>query len=151
MEHKCWKERGIKHTQLDRWTCASGKWMIPRHQWSPRCRIAHGWKILVWICHQGTWELMKQKELRIIFSFLLLFCFLLIFLLFFFSFFFLVSLFFSSHHNLFFIFHSFFVLLLRTCWRIKLVTTYDLQAYGPTPFSPRDSQGSCQSAEQGDC
>jgi hypothetical protein len=22
--------------------------------------------------------------------------------------------------------------------------------YGPTPFSPRDSQGSCQSAEQGD-
>jgi hypothetical protein len=28
--------------------------------------------------------------------------------------------------------------------------TYDLQAYGPTPFSPRDSQGSCQSAEQGD-
>jgi hypothetical protein len=35
--------------------------------------------------------------------------------------------------------------------RIKLVSTYDPQAYGPTPFSPRDSQGSCQSAEQGDC
>jgi hypothetical protein len=32
----------------------------------------------------------------------------------------------------------------------KLVSTYDPQAYGPTPFSPRDSQGSCQSAEQGD-
>jgi hypothetical protein len=36
------------------------------------------------------------------------------------------------------------------CWRIKDVSTYDPQAYGPTPFSPRDSQGSCQSAEQGD-
>jgi hypothetical protein len=36
------------------------------------------------------------------------------------------------------------------CWRIKVVSTYDPQAYGPTPFSPRDSQGSCQSAEQGD-
>jgi hypothetical protein len=36
------------------------------------------------------------------------------------------------------------------CWWIKLVSTYDPQAYGPTPFSPRDSQGSCQSAEQGD-
>jgi hypothetical protein len=36
------------------------------------------------------------------------------------------------------------------CWWIKDVSTYDPQAYGPTPFSPRDSQGSCQSAEQGD-
>jgi hypothetical protein len=36
------------------------------------------------------------------------------------------------------------------CWRIKDVSTYDPQAYKPTPFSPRDSQGSCQSAEQGD-
>jgi hypothetical protein len=36
------------------------------------------------------------------------------------------------------------------CWRIKDVSTYNLQAYGPTPFSPWDSQGSCQSAEQGD-
>jgi hypothetical protein len=35
------------------------------------------------------------------------------------------------------------------CWRIKDISTYDQQAYGPTPFSPRDSQGSCQSAEQG--
>jgi hypothetical protein len=35
------------------------------------------------------------------------------------------------------------------CWRIKLVSTYNPQAYGPTPFSPRDSLGSCQSAEQG--
>jgi hypothetical protein len=37
-----------------------------------------------------------------------------------------------------------------TCWRIKDVSLYDLQAYRPTSFSPRDSQGSCQSAEQGD-
>jgi hypothetical protein len=32
MENKCWKERGMKHTHLDRWTCASGKRMIPRHE-----------------------------------------------------------------------------------------------------------------------
>jgi hypothetical protein len=38
----------------------------------------------------------------------------------------------------------------ESCWRIKLISTYDPQAYGPIPFSPRDSQGSCQSAEQGD-
>jgi hypothetical protein len=36
------------------------------------------------------------------------------------------------------------------CWGIKDVSTYDSQAYGPTPFSPRDSHGSCQSVEQGD-
>jgi hypothetical protein len=36
------------------------------------------------------------------------------------------------------------------CWWIKDVSTYDPQAYGPTPFSPRDSQGSYQSTEQGD-
>jgi hypothetical protein len=39
---------------------------------------------------------------------------------------------------------------LSPCWRIKDVSTYNPQAYGPTPFSPRDSQGSCQSAEQED-
>jgi hypothetical protein len=32
----------------------------------------------------------------------------------------------------------------------KILSTYDPQAYEPTPFSPPDSQGSCQSAEQGD-
>jgi hypothetical protein len=36
------------------------------------------------------------------------------------------------------------------CRWIKDVSTYDPQAYGPTPFSPRDSLGSCQSTEQGD-
>jgi hypothetical protein len=36
------------------------------------------------------------------------------------------------------------------CLQIKDVSTYDPQEYGPTPFSPRDSQDSCQSAEQGD-
>jgi hypothetical protein len=36
------------------------------------------------------------------------------------------------------------------CWQLKHVTTFDPQAYGPTPFSPRgDPQGSCQSIEQG--
>jgi hypothetical protein len=105
MENKCWKERGMKHTHLDRWTCASGKWMIPRHEWSPRYRIAHGWKIWVWICHQGTWELMKQKEPRSIFIFSL-FYFLLIFLSFFFS---LYSSYFSYFSFLLIIFFSFFI------------------------------------------
>jgi hypothetical protein len=107
MENKCWKERGMKHTHLDKWTCASGKWMIPRHEWSPRYRIAHGWKIWVWICHQGTWKLMKQKEPRSIFIFSL-FYFLLIFLSFFFFtlFFLFFLLFFSSYH----IFFSFSIL-----------------------------------------
>jgi hypothetical protein len=66
-------KRGMKHTHLDRWTCASGKWMIPRHEWSPRYKTAHGWKVWVWTCHQGTWELMKQKELRSIIIFFLTF------------------------------------------------------------------------------
>jgi hypothetical protein len=35
------------------------------------------------------------------------------------------------HHNL-----------LSCCWRIKDISTYDLQAYEPTPFSPRYSLGS---------
>jgi hypothetical protein len=121
MENKCWKERGMKHTHLDKWTCASGKWMIPRHEWSPRYRIAHGWKIWVWICHQGTWEVMKQNEPRNIFiiflNFILfpshfsLFLFSLLFFLFF-------LLFFSSHH-IFFLF-SFFLLLLKTFCNIIL-------------------------------
>jgi hypothetical protein len=42
------------------------------------------------------------------------------------------------------------LLLPPTCWRIKNVSTYNLQAYGPKHSSPRDSLGSCQSAEQED-
>jgi hypothetical protein len=38
----------------------------------------------------------------------------------------------------------------RGCWWIKLISTYDPQAYRPTPFSPQDSLGSCQSAEKRD-
>jgi hypothetical protein len=44
MENKCWKGREMEHTHLERWTCASGKWVIPRHGRSSRYRIAHGWK-----------------------------------------------------------------------------------------------------------
>jgi hypothetical protein len=102
-------ERGMKHTNLDRWTCASGQCMIPRHEWSPRYQIAHGWKIWVWICHQGTWELMKRKDSRSIF--IIFFTFILFpshfsLFIFFTLFFLLFLLFFSSHHNffLFFIF-----------------------------------------------
>jgi hypothetical protein len=40
--------------------------------------------------------------------------------------------------------------LLRVCWWIKYVSTYDPQAYGPTSFSPQDSEGSFQSTKQGD-
>jgi hypothetical protein len=32
MENKCWKGRGMKYKHLDKWTCASGKWMIPMHE-----------------------------------------------------------------------------------------------------------------------
>jgi hypothetical protein len=39
---------------------------------------------------------------------------------------------------------------LINCWRIKDVSLYDPQAYGPHTFLTTDSQGSCQSAEQGD-
>jgi hypothetical protein len=97
----------MEHTHLERWPCASGKWMIPRHEWSPRYRIPHGWKIWVWICHQCIWELMKQKEPRSIFIIFLNF---ILFPSHFFSFFFsFFSLFlFSSHHIFFFIFHFFF-------------------------------------------
>jgi hypothetical protein len=84
--------------------------MILRHEWSPRYRIAHGWKIWVWIWHQGTDNLWSKKNRgECLLIFLILFYFLLIFSLFlsfffsFFSHFFL--LFFSSHH----IFFSFFI------------------------------------------
>ena len=109
MENKCWKERGMKHTHLDRWTCASGKWMIPRHKWSPHYQIAHGWKIWVWICLWGTWELMKQKEPRSIFIvFYFYFISFSFFSLSFFFFFLFFLLFFSSHHNFFSFFIFFF-------------------------------------------
>jgi hypothetical protein len=123
MENKCWKERGMKHTHLHRWTCASGKSMIPRHKWSPRYRIAHGWKIWVWIYHQGTWELVKQKEPRSIFIifyyYFISFSFFLS-LSFFFSFFFLFSLTFIFFSSYFFHFSFFFLLLLRTFCNIIL-------------------------------
>jgi hypothetical protein len=113
MKNKCWKERGMKRTHLDRWTCASGKWMIPRHEWSPRYQIAHGWKIWVWICHQGIWELMKQKEPRsIFFIFLNFILFPSHFFSFLFSFFSLFS-YFSILFIIFF-FHFSFLLLLKT-------------------------------------
>jgi hypothetical protein len=121
MENKCWKERWMKHTHLDRWTCASGKWMITRHEWSPHYRIAHGWKIWVWICHQGTWELMKQKDPRSIF--IIFYFYFISFSFFSLSFFqfilpiFLTFLFFLSY--LFHFFH-FFLLLLKTFCNIIL-------------------------------
>jgi hypothetical protein len=82
----------MKYKHLDKWTCASGKWMIPMHEWSPHYRIAHGWKISLWICHQCTWELMKQKDPRSIFIIILTF----------------FLLFFSSHYNFFFYFSFFY-------------------------------------------
>jgi hypothetical protein len=32
MKNKCWKERKMEHTHLERWTCVSGKWVIPRYE-----------------------------------------------------------------------------------------------------------------------
>jgi hypothetical protein len=46
MENKCWKGREMEHTHLERWTGASGKWVLLRHECSSHCRIAHGWKRL---------------------------------------------------------------------------------------------------------
>ena len=42
------------------------KWqrLIPRHNWSPCYRIAHGWNNWVQSNLQSTWSLMKLKELR---------------------------------------------------------------------------------------
>jgi hypothetical protein len=32
MENKCWKEREMEHTHLERWTCERGKLVIPRYK-----------------------------------------------------------------------------------------------------------------------
>jgi hypothetical protein len=54
MENKCWKGREMEHTHLERWTCASGKWVIPRHGWSSRYRIAQVGEVWVWTCLQSS-------------------------------------------------------------------------------------------------
>jgi hypothetical protein len=104
------REREMKHTHLERWPCASGKWMIPRHliiELHMVGRFEFGFVIKAL---ENLWN--KKNRGASIYIFLLLFYFLLILLSFsFFLFlFFLNFLFFSS---LFFIFH-FFLLLLRT-------------------------------------
>jgi hypothetical protein len=43
MENKCSEKKEKEHTHLERWTCASGKWVILRHEQSSRYWIAHGW------------------------------------------------------------------------------------------------------------
>jgi hypothetical protein len=113
MENKCRKERGMKHTHLDRWTCVGGKWMIPRHESSPRYRIAHGWKIWVWICIKALENLWSKKNrgASLLFFYFYFISFSFFSLSFFLSYSFFPLLFFSSHHN-FFIFY-FFLLLLR--------------------------------------
>ena len=120
MENKCWEEGEMEHTHLERWTCASDKWVIPRHEWSSRYRIAHGWKRLSMdLSSKLSKILMKAKKNRGAFLFFSFFCFFL-FLFFsssFFSFFFLHSFFFFS----LFLIHHFFMLLRtfkqhRTCY-----------------------------------
>jgi hypothetical protein len=105
MENKCWKGREMEHTYLERWTCTSAKWVIPRHEWSSRYWIAHGRKRLsMYLSSKLSKILMKAKKNRG--AFLFFFSFLFIFLFLFFSsffFFFFFSLFYSS-----------FFLLLRT-------------------------------------
>jgi hypothetical protein len=89
MENKCWKGREMEHTHLERWTSASGKWVIPRHGCSSRYRIAHGWKSL---------SLDLSSKLFKIHLFLLsfLYCFFLL-LLFFYSSFFMLLWTFKKH------------------------------------------------------
>jgi hypothetical protein len=116
MENKCWKEKGMKHTHLHRWTRAIGKWMIPRHKWSPRYQIAHGWKVWVWICLQGTWELMKQNEPRS--------NFIIIFLLLFYSLSFSISFFLLLFSLTFLFFSSFFYIFLFCSSELLQHNTY---------------------------
>jgi hypothetical protein len=102
------ENRGMKHTHLDRWTCASGKWMIPRHKWSPRYRIAHVGRFeygFVIKALENLWR-KKNRGASLFFTFIL---FPSHFSLFIFSFFFFFPLvFFSSHHNFFSFFIFFF-------------------------------------------
>jgi hypothetical protein len=109
------REREMKHTHLERWTCASGKWVIPRHKWSSHYRIAYGWKTLSMdLSSKLSKILMKAKSSRgafLFFSFLFFF--------YYFSFLLLFFLFFFIHYfsSLFLFFHSpFFMLLRTTCY-----------------------------------
>ena len=62
------------------------KWqrLIPRHDWSPCYRIAHGWNNWVYNNLQSTWSLMKLKEPRSFSSSFIFFLSFFFFLFFFF-------------------------------------------------------------------
>jgi hypothetical protein len=110
MENRCWKEREMEHMHLERWICASGKWVILRHEWSSQYWTAHGWKRLSMDLFQSSLRFKWSWKPRGIFISL--------FFHFFFSYF-LFSYFFSSSFFLSFIFfflffYSSFFMLLQT-------------------------------------
>jgi hypothetical protein len=106
----------MKHTHLDRWTCASVKLMISNHKWSPRHWIAHGWKVWLGLCLQGTWNLWRKRTEDQLY-YLFYFYFILIFIFLFSSSFFLSFLFFSS----FFLFFRFFCFAFQNFCNIILI------------------------------
>jgi hypothetical protein len=101
----------MKHTHLDRWTCASGKWMIRDtsevlviglHMVG---RFEYGFVIKVL---ENLWSKKIRGASLLLLLLLLLFYFLLIFLSFFFSHFILFFLLFFSSHHIFSFFIFFF-------------------------------------------
>jgi hypothetical protein len=115
MENKCWKERERWNTHLEWWTCASGKWVVPRHEWSSRYQITHGWKRLSMDLSSKLSRISMKAKKRwgafLFFSFLF-FLFLLFFpSSFFFSYYFFLLLFFFIHFYFPFLFIIFMFLL----------------------------------------
>jgi hypothetical protein len=113
MENKCWKERERWNTHLEWWTCASGKWVVPRHEWSSRYQITHGWKRLSMDLSSKLSRISMKAKKRwgafLFFSFLF-FSFLIIFSFFFFLFLlFFPSSFFLHSFLLPFFIHHFYV------------------------------------------
>jgi hypothetical protein len=105
MEKMLEREIEMEHTHLERWTCASGKWAIPRHEWSSRYRIAYGWKKLEYGLVIKALKNLWSKKNR---GATLFFCFYFISFSFFLSFFFFFFLFLFSFFLVIFSLFSYF-------------------------------------------
>jgi hypothetical protein len=108
MENKCWKGREMEHAHLERWTCASVKWVILRHEWSSHYRIAHDWKRLSMVLSSNLskiWNEAKKDRGAFLLFFSFLFLFLIIIFFFLLLFFLLSLIFFFYLILLFFILH----------------------------------------------
>jgi hypothetical protein len=73
MENKCWKEREIKHTHLERWTCASGIWVTRDTNEVLVIELPIVGKVWVWTCLQISlrfkWKLKRTVVLFFFFFF----------------------------------------------------------------------------------